>query len=127
MKKIYILLIVFILAVIADRGFSQTRIDKNSLLAEDEISSVQITPEEIEVATYPNPASKSLTFSIKGIDFSKVEIEIFELTGQPVMTLHPDNIQFTIDVSSFKEGMYFYKVISSEKVVKSEKFIIVKK
>lgn len=81
----------------------------------------------VSVTALPNPASKSLSFSLKGIDFSKVEIKIFELTGQPVMTIKPDNTQYTIDVSTFKEGMYFYKVISSSKVLKSEKFIVLKK
>ncbi|MFH0866212.1 MAG: T9SS type A sorting domain-containing protein [Bacteroidota bacterium] len=91
-----------------------------AMSADAQISTVVVT-------ALPNPVSKSLTFSLKGIDFSKVIIEIFELTGQPVMTIKPDNAQYTIDVSAFKEGIYFYKVISKEKIVKSEKFVVLKK
>lgn len=90
-------------------------------------SGLTVMSSNVSVTATPNPASKSLTFVLKGVEFSKVEIEVFELTGQPVMTVHPDNIQYTIDVTSFKEGMYFYKVISSGKVLKSEKFIVLKK
>jgi hypothetical protein len=127
MKKLYIFLFILMQAGISAQVFSQTRIDKNILLTDENTITTPITKDQIEVATFPNPASKSITFSIKGIDFSKVEIEIFELTGQPMMTLFPDNNQFTVDVTSFKEGIYFYKIVSSGEILKSEKFIVLQK
>lgn len=127
MNKIYIFLIIILQTGISTLGFSQKQQDNINSYPEDNTSLIQITAKEIEISTYPNPASKSLTFSIKGVDLSSVEIEIFELTGQPVMIVHPDNMQYTIDVTSFMEGMYFYKFVSSGKVLKSEKFIVLKK
>lgn len=126
MKKIYFLSIILLFGF-SIQAYSQTkRTDINSD-SEESTSGIQNNNEALDVISYPNPASKSLTFSLKGIDFNSVEIEIFELTGQPVMTIKPDNTQYTIDVSAFKEGIYFYKVVSNGVVLKSEKFIVLKK
>jgi hypothetical protein len=126
MKKIY-LLCIFLQIGFSIQTFSQTKRNDINSDMDESTSKTQGFQEAIDVTSFPNPASKSLTFSIQGVDFSKVEIEIFELTGQPVMTLKPDNAVSTIDVSGFKEGIYFYKVVSNDSVIKSEKFIVLKK
>lgn len=126
MKKIYLLCVLIQLGFFI-QAFSQTkRVDLNSDI-EESSTSIQNIQDLIDVTTFPNPASKTLTFIFSGVDLSDVVVEIFELTGQPVLTMMPDNDHSTVDVSGFKEGLYFYKVVVKGLTIKTEKFIVLKK
>ncbi|HNW97243.1 MAG TPA: T9SS type A sorting domain-containing protein [Bacteroidales bacterium] len=115
MKKIYFILILLPF-LFSFQVFSQSFKDE-----------AIINKEKINIFSYPNPANKILTFSFTGIELSKTEIEIFELTGQPVMKVKPDNEQYTIDVLNLKEGIYFYKIIYNGEIITTEKFVVLRK
>ena len=53
-------------------------------------------------------------------------MEIFKLTGQPILTIIPNDKQYILDVASMDEGIYFYKVLYNGKLVKTEKIMIIK-
>ena len=73
---------------------------------------------------YPNPASDHLTISTNDTKNIPVNVKIFNLTGQEVYNDNYLNVSnHNINLSSFKEGMYFVK-ISSNNINKTEKVLI---
>ena len=128
MKKIYIAQIIILIFLIPSiRIFSQTIIDKSISSDTNTISAARIYPLNADIFSYPNPASKTITFTFKGVDINAISVEVYELTGQPILTFKSENIQYILDVTSMKEGIYFYKVLYNGKVIKTEKFVILKK
>lgn len=82
--------------------------------------------EKVAVSTYPNPAVTKLNFTFETNNINLLIVEIFKLTGQPILTIIPNDKQYSLDVASMEEGIYFYKVIYNGKLVKTEKFMIIK-
>lgn len=82
---------------------------------------------QVSVKVFPNPASKDLTFSFSGADIQAIEVDIYELTGLEIAAFRPQTNTYIFDVSSLKEGLYFYNVLYNGKVIQSEKFVVLKK
>ena len=128
MKKIYLTQIIILIFLIPSiRIFSQTIIDKSIFSDSNTISAARIYSLNADISSFPNPASKTITFTFKGVDINAISVEVYELTGQPILTFKSENIQYILDVTSMKEGIYFYKVLYNGKVIKTEKFVILKK
>ena len=128
MKKIYFIQIIILIFFIPSiKIFSQTITDKLILSDSDTISSDLIYHGTVDISAFPNPASKIIIFTFRGVDYNALSVEVFELTGQPVLTFKFENTQYILDVTEMKEGIYFYKVLYNGKVVKTEKFVINKK
>jgi hypothetical protein len=125
MKKVYILNIILQVLINTSIAFAQS--NSSGTISSDSAASIQNYKEMVEVSAFPNPASKTLTFVFKENDINFLSVEIYKLTGQPLLTIRPDNVQYTIDVTSMEEGIYFYKVIYNGKIVKTEKFMVLRK
>lgn len=67
--------------------------------------------ERIEVSVYPNPVNKVLTFSSKELRFDR--IQLLSLNGTMVCNLPYSR---SINVSEFSSGVYFLKLMSSERI-----------
>jgi hypothetical protein len=130
MKKIYIqifLLLFFLnlsINVFCQVGSASSNNDGNNSI---EKQSVQNIIDPVIVSTYPNPASKTLTFTFKGDEINLASIEIYKLTGQMILNFKPENQQYILDVTSMEDGIYFYKIIYNGEVLKTEKFVVLKK
>lgn len=81
-------------------------------------------------AAYPNPASGNVVINYALNNASKVEIEIYDAQGKSILkqnngVLSTGMYRQKIDVSSFAEGNYFYRVSAENGTVYS-RFTVVK-
>ena len=58
-----------------------------------------------EIQLYPNPVNEQLTLTSKGVSIGK--IEVYDRLGAKLLESNSDQDSVNIDVSSFKEGIYF--------------------
>ncbi|PCJ25516.1 MAG: hypothetical protein COA97_07550 [Flavobacteriales bacterium] len=75
---------------------------------------------ENNLKMYPNPVSSNLTIEL--IDFNKsfkAQIYLTDITGKEVYATSINQSINTIDVSSFKSGLYLLKIVSDNGEVKS--------
>ena len=102
-----------------------------SILMVDDLSFEYLTPgvkenSAINYNVYPNPATDNIYITTNDTKKVPVTIKIYDLTGQEVYSENYINENdHTINVSKFKQGMYFVK-ISSERYNKTEKLHISK-
>ncbi len=115
MKKI------FILYTILTVGFTYNTFSQinNDITVNNQL-------EKAAVSTYPNPAVTKLNFVFETNNLDLLIVEVFKLTGQPIITIIPNDKQYILDVTSMEEGIYFYKVLYNGKLVKTEKFMVIK-
>lgn len=66
------------------------------------------------ISIYPNPANDFITVNSKE---NNCKLEIYNITGQKCIELNINNVQ-NIDVRNFKTGIYIYKVIDSNNILK---------
>jgi len=86
------------------------------------ISSHASTPESIDV--YPNPTNDKVIVRSGYKNMIISDISVYSTKGEKVATaLNPGNLA-SIDVSSLPKGIYFIKVSSDTKVLKTEKLIL---
>lgn len=74
---------------------------------------------------YPNPGNGILNFEFSG-KFQNGELQITDLTGRIIDThkLPEPHGKLTINESSLSDGIYFYKIFDSDKLLSSGKFVI---
>jgi hypothetical protein len=77
----------------------------------------QFAVNSMQVTVYPNPAQNSLQVTLAGNN-KILEINLFDLLGKEVLTPK----EKVIDVSNFKNGIYFMQVKTSDKIY-TTKFI----
>jgi len=82
------------------------------------------------IETYPNPANPATTISYSLSSPSKVNLTVYNITGQKVATLIDGRISAGIhsvkfDGSRYASGLYFYR-FSSDKFTKTGKMMILK-
>jgi len=78
-----------------------------------------------KVDVFPNPSSDIVNIRLKNSKEKIFEIEVFDIIGKQIFI--KSNIRTSssiIDVSSYEQGVYFYKIISSNKEVYSGKIIV---
>ena len=75
------------------------------------------------VKCYPNPTSKTLSFSMKGA--SKVIIKMYDILGNAILNVEQksDDGVYTVDVSNLPPAMYFISILSKNQIC-SGKFIV---
>jgi hypothetical protein len=64
------------------------------------------------VKLFPNPTTNSITLNLDGI--SNVNLELFDIQGKLLLTKNRAFNQEQIDVSAFKTGTYFLRILSNE-------------
>jgi hypothetical protein len=79
--------------------------------------SIQLSPssqaEESKMNFYPNPVSDKLFYSFEYEDIFILEINISDLSGRIYKTISLHASSGIIDLSGFKNGMYFLKIRKS--------------
>jgi len=76
---------------------------------------------------YPNPASE--VFYIELPDeilhqYPNLQLELYNTTGQSVVSNQLNHIQQSINVDHLKSGMHFYKLFSKNNIVANGKLLI---
>lgn len=83
----------------------------------------------LNVFVYPNPFSSNIVLNIQGIDATKVQIRVFDITGKLVDVFEQStlgNTAVNIDWNpsdrgvSLKQGAYFIEVLAGDQVVRAK-------
>ncbi len=77
-----------------------------------------------EVIIYPNPSENIFNAIIEDISYKDAIIEVYNLTGNLILssTFH-NNQQITIDLHSYRKGIYLIKIYFSNKII-SKKILL---
>ena len=77
---------------------------------------------------YPNPSSGNLTIKYSVLNAHQVEFRVIDMFGRLINSVNMDaqTDEMTINETSLGNGMYFYQVLDSGKLISSGKFIIAK-
>jgi hypothetical protein len=79
---------------------------------------------DISLKLVPNPAGDYINLSFDGLDAQPYTLSVFNVLGQEVKTLHDIRLsQARLDVSGFKNGMYFVQLKKEGQIVGSGKFL----
>ena len=85
-----------------DRGFFIVR-KSGTLSIDDSIFNKK------EVSVYPNPANENVVISVQNSAIKK--LQLFNVLGQAIIDSKVNNLsELNLDVSHFKEGIYFLKI-----------------
>ncbi|MCX6267174.1 MAG: ice-binding family protein [Bacteroidetes bacterium] len=76
------------------------------------------------VAFYPNPFHKSITMVIdEAMQQENLEIRIYNSLGEEVMNTNLTQPSTILALNNFHSGIYFYKIISNHKTIKTGRLI----
>lgn len=75
---------------------------------------------ETEIAPFPNPFSNTLTFKLNNNNLS--ELRIFDITGREIVEKEFTN-ELTLETFDFNPGLYFYTIMSENRIVKKGKIL----
>jgi hypothetical protein len=83
---------------------------------------------EPSIKVYPNPASTTLFVEIIADDVNNAVFKLYNMLGQNVLeqALEENSKSFYINIDKFKAGFYSYSVSINNKVVSSDRIIIIK-
>lgn len=78
---------------------------------------------------FPNPSDEYFTIEIEGFPIEDYTITVFNVTGQPIQTIHTFNNTARIDPIIPQSGIFLYQVRRNrdQKVIGSGKFIMERK
>ncbi|MBU2650897.1 MAG: T9SS type A sorting domain-containing protein [Bacteroidetes bacterium] len=81
-------------------------------------------PEYLDLAgqNFPNPASTYTSISIHLLNSANVDMEVFNVTGQKVLSVNKGNLSagvhnITLDISALPAGTYFYTVRANDEQI----------
>jgi len=78
----------------------------------------------LTVTIYPNPFSASTTIMINDISQIKnCELRIYDILGSEVMNTKITKQLMTLNTNKLSSGIYYYKLISNNKIIQSGKLI----
>ncbi|MEO8086943.1 MAG: M43 family zinc metalloprotease [Bacteroidota bacterium] len=88
----------------------------------------EINRENLSLAVSPNPTSGNTNISFSTPDLSDVEVLVFDLMGQEVMTVNRNGLpsgsyEFSINTSTLAKGVYFIQLKAGQ-VSDSQKLIV---
>jgi N-acetylneuraminic acid mutarotase len=73
------------------------------------------------VNVYPNPATYQITFNVKNLN--NTTIEIYNSIGQLVMSANNISNLFVLEKNNLPSGLYYYKIKDNHQIIKTDKFI----
>ncbi|MDT8412257.1 MAG: ice-binding family protein [Vicingaceae bacterium] len=96
----------------------------NIVLGNCNVVSINEINENTSVTIYPNPFTNSTTITLDNMDnFNKVELRLYTILGEEIMSTNITSTSTTINTSKLSSGVYFYKVIGDNQIIKSGKLI----
>lgn len=86
---------------------------------------ISSTSNGLLVSASPNPASDKLNLIFsEPITNSRLELSIYDITGQLVLNKTITGNNYVADISSFNSGIYFYKVSDNVRYSTYNKFVV---
>ena len=117
---LYIFLFTFLLspAILKAKGPDK---QEQFLSGENTLTEINVNDSLITISTYPNPFSTIVNFKFNLEEEAKVNIEIFNIVGSKVETIHnsilkPGDYLFRWDGSSYDNGIYLYNFKVDDKI-----------
>ena len=90
----------------------------NCLLGLDDLKN------NIEASLAPNPATDNVLLTLEGMSgYDEVSIDIFDLLGKKVSSIAQVGPKNSLNVSEFKNGMYFISIMKNGSLIKTSKLI----
>jgi len=92
-------------------------------------SIVNVLPMNQVVKVYPNPSALLLNFDITlPSNLFEYELKIFDTSVHELKKIYiaEENTKFSLDVSNYPNGVYYYQLVSKNKIYQSGKFILTK-
>ncbi|MDD4155645.1 MAG: T9SS type A sorting domain-containing protein [Candidatus Cloacimonetes bacterium] len=97
-----------------------------SNIDEDIEENLSLGYDKIDFSIYPNPVySNNLKISIKSEKANEKKISIYNIKGQRVSSLSSNKNSYDLDLSNYKNGLYFIR-IQDGSYSKTSKFLIIK-
>lgn len=97
--------------------------NNTSCVIYNEVLSVNdITENKFGLSVFPNPANNELNFKFGAS--GNYAISIFDMTGKQIHNTKNNNPLITLDVSSFTNGVYFYKINDEKGNTQTGKFLV---
>lgn len=119
-------------ALFGNRYNEKVYIDENSLknvrYAKEETTPI-VKEHEIQIIAYPNPANTHITFKIVSADNkNSCKVSLYDIRGEILLNfiLDENEVQKTISLENLASGVYFYKLEANDRVLQTNKLIIIK-
>ena len=77
----------------------------------------------LEMTVYPNPTTSKIILKITDLDSENLRFQILDLTGKLISKDLIVNSETQISFENLNSGIYFLKVIQSNKIIKTFKII----
>jgi hypothetical protein len=78
----------------------------------------------VNVKVYPNPFTESVTIEVKGRLYDRLQMSIYDLTGQLVSQEVFNNNTILIHRNQLAAGMYVYKLESGGQLINTGKLMV---
>lgn len=79
---------------------------------------------KVNVSTYPNPASDVFNIVLDKLNGNNVEVEFLSVLGSRISVIKLKEGTNSIDVTSFKNGVYFYAIKQNGEIIETKKLLI---
>jgi len=95
----------------------------------DTATGIKKEKEKKQVKLYPNPATKRITIEFNSPIKKNTFFELYDVLGNKVMSrqLPGNNNKVNVSTKSFNKGVYSYRITVNDKVISTDKLIIIKK
>lgn len=86
----------------------------------------EISESNDNLTIFPNPATDNISLNFKGVVNGKIEIKIFDLSGNKINRISEyQNKKIDFKEFNLKQGLYFIQVINDKKIY-NKRFLVIK-
>lgn len=92
---------------------------------QSQITVTKVSPESIpglSINVFPNPATNFLTIALDG-EYQDAELNFYDQAGHLLLKKYLNGARTEVSLESFTSGIYFLKVISENKELKTFKIV----
>jgi hypothetical protein len=75
---------------------------------------------ETKVQVYPNPTTNFINFETA---VNRLKLQVYNMSGQLLTDRQLKTGSYTLDVSNYPQGIFFYRLTDADKYIKSGKFV----
>ncbi len=116
----------FTIETVDFQGTQCVDFDNISITVENTSPSLSINEENdtsFKITASPNPTTNNVTIKFNNLTVTENVFNVFNVSGHLIKTQKSNNLQETIDLSSFESGFYFLEIISNNQQVKTLKLV----
>jgi hypothetical protein len=95
----------------------------------DTATGIKEEKEKKQIKLYPNPAKEQITIEFNSRIKKNTFFELYDVLGNKVMSrqLPSNNNKTNVSTKNLTDGIYSYKIVVNNKVISTDKLIIIKK